>query len=197
MCPGGGDSDHLGAVGQPQGIVFIEKQVCYGLGIRQTHVIVAAIAGQIGERLGHEGRPQALLLRYRPHHPAEEGMAVGARHGVGVRPVNLELPTLEMIASHTLEFFPRLQHAHATPVDRHLRHYAGLQSHNQRRSGPERLLSGRQVGHLRVQGRARCRKASRTLIATGQTPELIRPFAYQRFFENRLVGEKAEAAVSS
>jgi sarcosine oxidase subunit beta len=36
-----------------------------------------------------------------------------------------------------------------------------------------------------------------TLIATGKTPETIRPFAYARFAEGRLVGEKAAAAVSS
>ena len=34
------------------------------------------------------------------------------------------------------------------------------------------------------------------LIATGRTPELIEPFAITRFYENRLVGEKAAAAVS-
>ena len=35
------------------------------------------------------------------------------------------------------------------------------------------------------------------LIDTGETPELIRPFALSRFSEKRLVGEKAAAAVSS
>jgi sarcosine oxidase subunit beta len=34
------------------------------------------------------------------------------------------------------------------------------------------------------------------LIATGETPELIRPFSITRFAEDRLVGEKAAAAVS-
>ena len=34
------------------------------------------------------------------------------------------------------------------------------------------------------------------LIATGRTPELIEPFAITRFWEDRLVGEKAAAAVS-
>lgn len=36
-----------------------------------------------------------------------------------------------------------------------------------------------------------------TLIITGKTPEVIQPFAYTRFYENRLLGEKAAAAVSS
>ncbi|MBV9280890.1 MAG: FAD-dependent oxidoreductase, partial [Chloroflexi bacterium] len=34
------------------------------------------------------------------------------------------------------------------------------------------------------------------LIATGTTPELLRPFTITRFYENKLVGEKAAAAVS-
>ncbi len=38
---------------------------------------------------------------------------------------------------------------------------------------------------------------SAKMIATGQVPENIRPFHYNRFRENRLVGEKAAAAVSA
>ena len=34
------------------------------------------------------------------------------------------------------------------------------------------------------------------LIATGETPDLLKPFALSRFRENTLVGEKAAAAVS-
>ena len=34
------------------------------------------------------------------------------------------------------------------------------------------------------------------LIVTGKTPDLIRPFSIGRFYEDRLVGEKAAAAVS-
>jgi sarcosine oxidase subunit beta len=34
------------------------------------------------------------------------------------------------------------------------------------------------------------------LIATGTTPKLLEPFNISRFYENRLVGEKAAAAVS-
>ena len=33
-------------------------------------------------------------------------------------------------------------------------------------------------------------------IATGRTPDLLKPFALTRFYENRLVGEKAAASVS-
>jgi sarcosine oxidase subunit beta len=34
------------------------------------------------------------------------------------------------------------------------------------------------------------------LIATGKTPDLIKPFALSRFYEDRLVSEKGAAAVS-
>jgi sarcosine oxidase subunit beta len=34
------------------------------------------------------------------------------------------------------------------------------------------------------------------LIATGRTPEMIRPFALDRFYNDELIGEKAAAAVS-
>jgi sarcosine oxidase subunit beta len=34
-------------------------------------------------------------------------------------------------------------------------------------------------------------------IANGRTPDVIRPFAYSRFLEDKLVGEKAAAAVSA
>jgi sarcosine oxidase subunit beta len=33
------------------------------------------------------------------------------------------------------------------------------------------------------------------LIATGRTPDLIAPFAYDRFITGKLVGEKGAAAV--
>jgi glycine/D-amino acid oxidase-like deaminating enzyme len=34
------------------------------------------------------------------------------------------------------------------------------------------------------------------LISSGQTPEMIRPFALERFYNDELIGEKAAAAVS-
>jgi sarcosine oxidase subunit beta len=34
------------------------------------------------------------------------------------------------------------------------------------------------------------------LIASGTTPEMIRPFALERFYTDSLIGEKAAAAVS-
>jgi hypothetical protein len=52
---------------------------------------VAAIAGQIGERLRHKGRAQALPLGQLLDHELEEHMPVGGDERVGIGPVHLEL----------------------------------------------------------------------------------------------------------
>jgi sarcosine oxidase subunit beta len=108
------------------------------------------------------------------------------------------LPTLEMIAGHTLELFPRLQHA------RVLRQWAGIcdmtPDYSPIISGvPD--LKGYYLdvgwGTYGFKAGPAAGKNLATLIATGTVPERIRPFAYTRFYENRLLGEKAAAAVSS
>ena len=53
---------------------------------------VAAVAGQVAERLRHEGGDQAALLRHRLHHVAVEDRAIAARQRVGRAEVLLELP---------------------------------------------------------------------------------------------------------
>ena len=58
----------------------------------QAHVEVAAVAGQVRERLGHERRDQPALLGHRLDHVAEEDRAVGGRQRVGELEVLLELP---------------------------------------------------------------------------------------------------------
>ena len=52
---------------------------------------MAAAAGQVGERLRHEGRAQAVLLGDRLDHELEEGVPVGGAQRVVVVPVHLEL----------------------------------------------------------------------------------------------------------
>ena len=52
---------------------------------------VAAVAGQVRERLGHERRDQPALLGERLDHVAEEDSAVAGRQRVGEREVLLEL----------------------------------------------------------------------------------------------------------
>jgi sarcosine oxidase subunit beta len=108
------------------------------------------------------------------------------------------LPTLEMIAGHTLELFPRLQHA------RVLRQWAGIcdmtPDYSPIISGvPD--LKGYYLdvgwGTYGFKAGPAAGKNLAALIATGEAPERIRPFAYTRFYENRLLGEKAAAAVSS
>jgi sarcosine oxidase subunit beta len=108
------------------------------------------------------------------------------------------LPTLEMIAAHTLELFPRLQHA------RVLRQWGGIcdmtPDYSPIISGvPE--LPGYYLdvgwGTYGFKAGPAAGKNLAELIATGVAPEVIRPFAYTRFYENKLLGEKAAAAVSS
>jgi sarcosine oxidase subunit beta len=108
------------------------------------------------------------------------------------------LPTLEMIAGHTLELFPHLEHA------RVLRQWAGIcdmtPDYSPIISGvPD--LKGYYLdvgwGTYGFKAGPAAGKHLASLIATGKVPERIRPFAYTRFYENRLLGEKAAAAVSS
>ena len=107
------------------------------------------------------------------------------------------LPFLEATAHHTLELFPCLKHV------RVLRQWAGICDMT-----PDYSPIMGEVPEVRgfyldvgwgtygfkagpVSGR---RMAE--LIATGRTPDLIKPFSITRFAEGRLVGEKAAAAVS-
>ena len=52
---------------------------------------MAAIAGQARERLGHEGRTQAMLFRNRLDHVLEERMAISRHQCRVIFPVHLEL----------------------------------------------------------------------------------------------------------
>jgi sarcosine oxidase, subunit beta len=108
------------------------------------------------------------------------------------------LPTLEMIAAHTLDLFPCLRHVCV------MRQWTGVCDMTPDFSpiiGEAPGLKGfiLDVGWgtygFKTGPVAGYRVAE--LIDTGRTPELIRPFALSRFSEDRLVGEKAAAAVSS
>jgi sarcosine oxidase subunit beta len=108
------------------------------------------------------------------------------------------LPTLEMIAAHTLDLFPCLRHVCV------MRQWTGVCDMTPDFSpiigeapgvkgfildvgwGTYGFKSGPVAGYRVAE-----------LIDTGKTPDLIRPFALSRFSEDRLVGEKAAAAVSS
>ena len=84
----------VGELGQPQaarvvGRVGLEEVLAV---LPQAHVEVAAVAGEVGERLGHEGRDQPLLLGQRLDHVAEEDGAVAGHERVVELEVLLELP---------------------------------------------------------------------------------------------------------
>ena len=107
------------------------------------------------------------------------------------------LPTLEQMASYTLELFPQL---HNVKV---LRQWAGICDMTPDFSpiigGVEGLAGFYQDvgwGTYGFKAGPIAGKCLAALIATGQTPDLIAPFALSRFRDAQLVGEKAAASVS-
>ena len=107
------------------------------------------------------------------------------------------LPFLESTAQHTLELFPCLKHV------RVLRQWAGICDMTPDYSPIMGEVPGIRGFYLDVgwgtygfkAGPVSGRRMAE-LIATHQTPDLIKPFSITRFSEGRLVGEKAAAAVS-
>jgi sarcosine oxidase subunit beta len=107
------------------------------------------------------------------------------------------LPFLEATAHHTLELFPCLKDV------RVLRQWAGICDMTPDYSpimGEVPWLKGFYLdvgwGTYGFKAGPVSGKRMAELIATGTTPELIKPFSITRFAEDRLVGEKAAAAVS-
>jgi sarcosine oxidase subunit beta len=103
---------------------------------------------------------------------------------------------LQDLTRHTLELFPQLEHA------RLLRAWAGLCDLSPDYSP---ILGRTELENFHVSagwgtyGFKAAPIAGRTLAElayTGVTPELIEPFALERFYEDRLVSELAAAAVS-
>jgi sarcosine oxidase subunit beta len=107
------------------------------------------------------------------------------------------LPFLEATAHHTLELFPCLKDV------RVLRQWAGICDMTPDFSPIMGEVPGVKGFYLDVgwgtygfkAGPVSGRRMAE-LIATGQTPDLIKPFSLARFSERRLLGEKAAAAVS-
>jgi sarcosine oxidase, subunit beta len=101
----------------------------------------------------------------------------------------------EGIAGHMLELFPSLGHV------RILRQWAGLcdmtpdYSPIMGQTEVEGFLVDVGWGTYGFKASPVCGKRMAELIATGETPELLRPFRLSRFYENDLVGEKGAAAV--
>ncbi len=107
------------------------------------------------------------------------------------------LPTLQSMASHSVELFPRLREA------RVLRQWTGICDMTPDFSpiiGEVPAVKGFYLdvgwGTYGFKAAPVAGKYLAQLIATGKRPELIRPFTLDRFYRNDLVGEKASAAVS-
>jgi sarcosine oxidase subunit beta len=108
------------------------------------------------------------------------------------------LPTLEQMASYTLELFPQLSGL------RVLRQWAGTCDMTPDYApiiGVSREVSNYFVdvgwGTYGFKAAPVAAKNLAELIATGKTPKLIQAFSPNRFYEGQLIGEKAAAAVSS
>ncbi len=108
------------------------------------------------------------------------------------------LPTLEQMATYTLELFPQL---HCLRV---LRQWSGVCDMTP--DFAPVIGVAREVGNFYLdvgwgtygfKAAPIAAKCTAELIATGKTPELIRPFTPSRFLGGQLVGEKAAAAVST
>jgi sarcosine oxidase subunit beta len=104
---------------------------------------------------------------------------------------------LENVAAHTLELFPCLHNV------RILRQWAGICDMTPDYSpimGTVSQVRGFVLdvgwGTYGFKAGPVSGKRIAELIVTGKTPDLIRPFSICRFYEGRLVGEKAAAAVS-
>jgi sarcosine oxidase subunit beta len=110
--------------------------------------------------------------------------------------MNGTLNFLQEVTRHTLELFPQLEHA------RLLRSWAGLCDLSPDYSP---ILGQTEVENFHVSagwgtyGFKAAPIVGQTLaelVATGRQPELIQPFALERFYEDKLVSELAAAAVS-
>ena len=108
------------------------------------------------------------------------------------------LPTLEQIATYTLELFPQL---HGLRV---LRQWTGVCDMTPDYApiiGAAQEVKNFYMdvgwGTYGFKAAPIAGKCTAELIATGKTPKLIEPFSPARFAAGQLVGEKAAAAVSS
>lgn len=108
------------------------------------------------------------------------------------------LPTVEQMASYTLELFPQLSSL------RVLRQWAGTCDMTPDFApiiGASREVENYYVdvgwGTYGFKAGPAATKLLAELIATGKTPKLIESFSPKRFYGGQLVGEKAAAAVSS
>jgi sarcosine oxidase subunit beta len=103
---------------------------------------------------------------------------------------------LQDLTRHTLELFPQLEHA------RILRAWAGLcdlspdYSPILGKTDVENFHVSAGWGTYGFKAAPIVGKTLAELVATGRTPDLIAPFALERFHEDRLVSELAAAAVS-
>jgi len=108
------------------------------------------------------------------------------------------LPTLEQIATYTLELFPQLHGLRVLrqwtgPCDM-TPDFAPIIGRAQELENFYQDVGWGTWGFKAAPGAA---KAVAQLVATGRTPALLEPFSPGRFYSGRMLGEKAAAAVSA
>jgi len=105
---------------------------------------------------------------------------------------------LESYAAHVLELFPIL---HNVKVQRQWAGLCDMTPDYAPIIGPIEQVPGFYVnggwGTYGFKATAASGFNTARMIADGAVPEIIRPFGYQRFADNRLVGEKAAASVGN
>ena len=130
---------------------------------------VAAVAGEVGEGLGHEGGAQPVPLGDRAHHVLEEGMPVGGDQRRVVLPVHLELAVRVLVV--VLVGLPAQRLHGVADLGDHVvaPHQGGLivagllLAVGQRRRSPcRRVISGRIRTRRRFSSRSPCRRPRRS-----------------------------------
>ena len=76
---------------QPVVVRVIGEEIGVCVGIPQTGMEMTAVPRQMGKRLGHKGRNESILLSNSSHHPTKEGMAIGCRQTIRIRPIDFKL----------------------------------------------------------------------------------------------------------
>ena len=84
-------------LGQTQLAASVVEQILFTGFVPQGNMGVTAVAGESGERLGHEGRAQAVVLGDGLGHELEEHVAVGGLEAIVVIPVHFELAVAVLV----------------------------------------------------------------------------------------------------
>jgi hypothetical protein len=115
----------IGELRQAERVARVEEQVLLAGGVPHRDMGMAAVAGQVRERLGHEGGAVAMVLGDGLDHVLEEHVAIGGDQRVVVIPVHFELAVgvfMVVLVRAPAEF----QHGVADLADHRVASHQGL-----------------------------------------------------------------------